>query len=687
MHAHRFLPFCLLSLTPVLRAASAPVAPEDHESVVKLESLVVTAGPGERTAFDLAQNAAILSAEELRHHNQPTLGETLTSVPGVNSTYHGPGASRPIIRGLGGDRIRVLANGIGALDASSVSPDHTTAVEPLFASRIEVLRGPATLLYGSSAVGGVVNVIDNRIPGFAGDGLVHGAIELRGAGPANERAAVAALSAGNPRVAVQVNALRRRTDDLDIPGVARIDAAAPADQPSGTLPGSGTDTWSGSVGAAWFGQAGRIGAAMQSFETVYGVPAGDEPVAINLKQKRVDLQADLGRSFAIFTGARARLGFGDYNHAEVVDGDQVNTVFVNRTAEGRIELPHSDGCGLSGTLGVQAARADFSARGEEVVTPPSLTQSAALFAIEELKHGAVTWQAGARYERQSIRLGEVDPNLPPVPGYAARSHERRTAEGVSGSVGAVWYLAPDWSLGTALAASERLPTAQELFSNGPHGGTGTYEVGTSHLGNERSVGIDVSLRRRAGRVTGTLSVFANRFRNFVFEHALPADAIPPEHNEEGLAPYQFDARDAEFLGGEAEITVHLLEGPGYHLHLELMSDCVRARQTTDHAPLPRIPPLRYGAGLHFENAHWNVGLDARRTASQHRITTAETATPGYTLVQANAGYVIDRGRMGYEFFVRGSNLLDAEARVHSSFLKAFAPLPGRGLLAGVRCTF
>ncbi|MEO6004040.1 MAG: TonB-dependent receptor [Opitutus sp.] len=690
MHSsYRFLPF-IFAFASLARGqiTSTTTTADEHESVIKLDSVVVSAGLGERTAFDLAQNTAIISSEELRQRSQGTLGETLSSTPGVNSTYYGPGASRPVIRGLGGDRVRVLTNSVGALDASNISPDHNAAIEPLFASRIEVLRGPATLLYGSSAVGGVVNVIDNSIPTFAGDGTLHGAFEARGFGAADESTGIAVLETGGPRFAMHVNALRQRMSDVDIPGVARIDADAPADQPVNTLPSSATKTWSGSVGATAFWAGGRIGAAISNYETVYGVPTGDDPpTSINMKQVRLDLTADITQPFGVFTGAKARLGLGDYNHAELSGGTQINTVFKNKAAEGRLELPLVPIGNLTGTFGIQGTRSDFSAVGEEVVTPPSLTQSGAIFVLQELKQGSVTWQAGLRYEGESIKLGEVDPDLPALPGYGARSNQNKEFGGGSGSFGAVWYLAPDWSLGTSLAFSERLPTAQELFSNGPHGGTGAYEVGSSSLESERSLGLDISLRKRAGFATGTLSVFSNRFQNFIFEQELPGGAIPEANNPDGLTPYQFIARDTQFYGAEAEVTLHLVDGQGYHLHLDLMSDYVHAEQTTDETPLPRIPPLRFGMGLHYENAAWNLGVEARHTQSQTRIATTETPTDGFTLLNANASYLIMRGRIVYEIFVRGTNLTNEEARVHASFLKDFAPLPGRGVVAGVRMTF
>lgn len=674
----------LLLASAALTAASAAESGTDRP--VSLDPLVVSAGFDDKTAFDLAQGTSILAAADLRRRAQGTLGDTLDATAGVNSTSYGPGASRPIIRGLGGDRIRILQSGVGALDASNISPDHNAAIEPLFATRIEVLRGPATLLYGSSAVGGVVNVIDNRIPEQPFDRPLAGAIEARGFGPADEASGIAAIGGGSKTFALQLDALRQRSGDVRIPGVARIDPAAPAGQPVGTLPNSDIATNSGSLGATWFGDAGHLGAAVSTYTTDYGVPVG-EPISISMHQRRLDLHGEITRPLGVLRGARAQFGLGDYTHREIADHTTVNTTFRNQAWEGRLELPHSLGETVTGTWGTQASRSDFSAIGEEVVTPPSVTSNAALFALEEWQRGRLSLQTGGRIEAQSITLGAVPDDLPAVPGYAATSGGQKKQTGASGSLGAVYYPAKDWSAGLSLAYSERLPTAQEFFSNGPHGGTGAWEVGCAGLDQEKSLGLDVSLRKRAGFVTGSVSAFVNRFRGFIFEQQLPADAIPGTVNPEGLTPYQFTAKDAEFHGAEAELVLHLIDRPTGVLHLQLTSDYVRARQTTDDEPLPRIPPLRFGAALRYDGARWHAGVEARRVESQDRVAPLETPTPGYTLLNADLACVLPAGRTSYELFARGTNLTDAEARVHTSFLKDFAPLPGRGVLLGVRATF
>jgi iron complex outermembrane receptor protein len=316
-----------------------------------------------------------------------------------------------------------------------------------------------------------------------------------------------------------------------------------------------------------------------------------------------------------------------------------------------------------------------------------VTTSGALFILEELKRGPVAWQLGARYEYQSVKLGEVDAGLPALPGYDAVSGEKESGGGLSVSGGFVYYPAKEWSLGASVAYSTRLPTAQERFSNGPHGGTGAYEVGTSGLENETSLGVDLSLRKRAGFVTGMVGVFVNRFDNFIFEQELPLSAIPPENNPEELTPYQFIARDALFYGGEAELQFHVYEQGDRHVHLELMSDYVHAEQTTDDEPLPRIPPLRYGIGVRYEDRHWNAGVELRHAADQDRVAPNEDSTDGYTLLNADVSFLFKTGAQEWELFVHANNLTDETARVSTSFLKDFAPLPGRGVAAGIRVFF
>jgi len=705
MSTFRRLPFILLSLAALARAQSstpsAPAAPSSatapSEEIHHLDSFVVSAGLDGKTAFDLAQGTSILAGDELRRRTAATLGATLAATPGLSETSFGPGASRPIIRGLGGDRVRMLDNGVGSLDASSVSPDHNVAVEPLLVERFEVLRGPATLLFGSSAVGGVVNIIDNRIPSTAPVNPLTGRTEIRFDSAAHQRTGIIALTGGDKTFALQVNGLRTETDDVAIPGYA--DPANPVNR--GTLTNSALSTKSGSVGGTTFWSGGNLGLAVSEYATVYGVPVGD-PIAIDMKQRRADLRSELTNPFGPFKSAKLRFGLADYTHAEVdTSTGKPNTTFKNKAYEGRLELAQQDFGALTGTVGLQTSRSDFSAVGAEVVTPPTLTVSHALFALESYKLSPeLSLQFGSRYEFQSIKLGAVDPALPAYPGYAARSGQKRTDHGLSFSAGSVYYPAKDYSVGFSATYSERLPVAQETFSNGPHGGTGAYEIGTSGLGKETSVGLELTLRKRAGFVTGSASAFVNRFDHFVFEQRDPARyfndptgtflpyTVPPAGDF--LPIYQFIAKGALFYGAETEAQLHLIDRDDQHLHVSLLGDTVRAEQTTDHVPLPRIPPARLGLGFGYEQGRWSLGTEARYAFAQTRFTSEETRTASYTLVGAHANYRVPaflNPRLGLELFLRAENLTNANARLSTSFLKNTAPLPGRNLTFGARLTF
>ena len=694
MKTFRSIPV-LFILAGLANAQTVPAKPApNHDEPLALEAMVVSAGPDAKSAFDLAQGTSVLVSDQLRRSALATLGDTLATTPGVNATYYGPGASRPIIRGLGGDRVRMLDNSVGSLDASNISPDHNVSVEPLLVDRIEVLRGPATLLYGSSAVGGVVNVIDNRIPSSAPAHSVTGRAEIRFDSAANERTGVLAVTAGGPTYAVQINGLRTKTDDASIPGFA--DPANPADE--GKLVNSAIATNCVSIGGTRFGETGSFGLAVSEYNTVYGVPVG-EPINIDMQQRRFDVRAELTRPFGVFQAAKFRFGLADYTHGEVDASTGLpNTTFQNQAYEGRLELVQQAVGDLTGTIGLQASRSDFSAVGAEVVTPPTLTGNHALFVLESYRaRPDLNLQFGGRYERQSIKLGVVDPLLPAYPGYAATTGEKHAARGFSLSAGAVYYPAKDYSLGFSLAYTQRLPVAQEIFSNGPHGGTGAYEIGSAGLGKEISLGLDLTLRKRAGFVTGSVGVFANKIQDFIFEQQDPAryfdedsgDFLPyPVPPDDAFLPiYQFVAKDALFYGAEAELAFHLVDTKVNELHLDLTADYVRAEQTTDDEPLPRIPPLRAGAVLRYETGPWNLGLSLRHSFRQDRVSSGETETAGYTLVGADVSYRFTGPRMEWELFARGSNLSNADARVSTSFLKDIAPLPGRNVTFGVRTTF
>jgi iron complex outermembrane receptor protein len=637
------------------------------------DELVVTATAEPRRQLEVVQPTNVLTGENLELRRAGTLGETLDEQPGVSATGFGPGASRPVIRGSGGDRIRVLEDGLGAADVSSSSPDHAVSIDPLTAERVEVVRGPATLLYGSSAVGGVVNVFDGRIPDSLPEETFSGSAQILGGSAADERSGSLHLDGRVGSFAWHANGSSRETDDVEIP------------VGSGVLDNSATETASGSFGASWVGDGAFLGVSVSGFDTLYGVPGhghegeeheGDEhdgeeeeegDVRIDLEQRRFDLRGEVIRPFGPFQGGKLRAGFSDYEHVEL-EGSEVGTRFASESIEGRLELVQRRIGRVSGSVGLQVGTSDFVAVGDEAFVPPSTTDTLAVFAFEELAAtDDLRLQAGARFETQ-----EIDPDGPGL--------ESRSFDAVSGSLGGIFDVAPGYALAASVARTERIPTANELYADGPHAATRAFEIGNPDFGLETSLGLDVSLRKTEGPVTGSLTLFANRYDDYIYE------SFTGEEEDE-LDVVRFLQQDAEFRGAELAVLSDLYRGGDSHVALELSGDLVRAELEETGEPLPRIPPLRLGARVNFHRDHLRGFGELRWADTQDRIGANETPTDGYQLVNAAVSYRFLFPRLVLDLTLKGRNLTDEEARQHTSFLKDEVPLAGRDLSLGVRVFF
>jgi iron complex outermembrane receptor protein len=729
------LPFlCLASLSPAQTPAAPPAAPPAHShapgagshnhGVVTLDQFVTSASPVPRNQVDLAQSTTVLDGRALLLKQQSTLGETLAAETGIHSTAFGPGASRPVIRGLGGDRLRLLENGVATLDASVTSPDHAVAVEPFLVDRIEVLRGPASLLYGANAVGGVVNVLTHRIETDLPAAPFRGSFDLRGTTGSGEisRGGVldfAVRPAADRAVVFHLDGSRRSADNLRIPGFAEsdrvraeeIEHAAEEGEPApdfarGRLPNSSLESRSAAAGVSYVSPHLHFGVSYSGFSSDYGVPghahelpagvaALSEGVRLDLRQRRTDAQAEWHGDAGLLHGIRLKFGHARYRHDEIETDGAIGTSFATRGYDGRLEFLHGDGKPWSGAVGLQAMRSDFSAAGPEAFLPDARTSTQALFAFEEVALAPVTWQFGARYERTKLD---------------ATGHRSRSDGDLSASVGAVWKLDAAHVLAFSVNHTGRPANHQERYARGPHAGTASYEIGDPALGRERSLGLEASLRRRTGFVTGALTVFTHRFQGFLFArptgelarehdgaweiHAAHDEDDHGEHAEdddrdhghaEELPVYRYVARDARFHGVELETLWHLHAGTGSQLDLRLAADLVRAREGGRH--LPRIPAARFTAGLAWADEHWSLGAEVQRTLGQTRTAPGETATPGYTNISAHMSRRFERGDLVFDVFVRGTNLADEEIRPHPSFVKDLAPLAGRAATAGVRFSF
>ena len=684
--------------------AAPPASSTPSSSPHGLGDVFVTGNPLGSGLFEFSQPASVLSGQALNARRASTLGETLADEPGVTSTGFGPNASRPVIRGLDGDRIRLMNNGSASIDASSLSFDHATTIEPLVAERIEVVRGPAALLYGGNAIGGVVNVIDYRIPTTPTQGI-GGRAELRAGGADRENAGVAVVDAGNGRFALHADAYKRNTDDLRIPGFARsarqraIDAQTDPDreQPERRLPNTFSRSEGGALGGAFTWKDGYAGLSVGSFRSVYGTPAEDD-VKIDMRKDTIDLAGEARALPSFIEMVKFRLNHSDYRHEEQDKTlGTVNTTFKNRGLEGRIEAVHAPLGPLRGSFGVQHGRSDFSALGDEAYVPRALSRSSALFIYEELAAGPWKFNAGARAERAKVDSDGDDstPGLdrfgPPV----SRSFSARSL-----SAGGTYALDSRTLIALTAASTQRVPTYYELFANGPHAATGSWEVGNPAFDVERSTSIDLSLRRRVADNQYSIGVYQTRFSNYLalaptgrlrgedgsFEDpANPGTTTTGEAAE--LPEFAYRQVPALFPGIEAQARWRVLDG-GHKLDIETRADYVRATDRSTDAPLPRIAPLRLGLSLIHQTGPWYTRADLTRAQAQNRVAPNELPTDGYTMLNLYLSHRLKTGGpVVWELFARGTNLLNGEARNHVSVLKDIAPMAGRGLLVGVRGTF
>ena len=662
------------------------------------EEIIVTSTALRENALDIAQSAIVLSGDALRRDIASSIGETIDTQLGISATYFGPTASRPVIRGLGGDRVLMLQDGLSALDVSSLSQDHAVSIESVLADQIEILRGPATLLFGSGAVGGVVNVVDGRIPTSFSEDADRIAVEARADSGADERTGVGRIDFGTESLRVHVDGFRRTTENIDIPGYA-FSAAERAEHLSeepdeefdrGVLDNSSSETSGGALGLTAGSADSFIGFAVSRYDSNYGIPAahghheeeheeeeheeGEEEgeheeheehdVRIDMRQDRYDLKAERALDMGPWNRIRLRGAYSDYEHREL-EGAEVGTQFANQGLELRLNLDHSAIRGWQGTLGTHYLNTDFSAEGLEAFTPPSRTEQIGAFVFEKRSFGDVAVELGSRIEHQSVR---------PAGGLG---YERYSGTAYSLSSGAIWDFAPEYSAAINLTRSQRHPQSSELYANGAHLATGRFEIGSATLDKETANTIDLTLHRHPE--TGphwSLSAFYNDFSDYIYAQASDEDLAE-------LQVFRYTHDDAELYGLEAELTLPLIASERSHFELRLASDYVRGR-LADGSDLPQLPPLRYGAELHYERDALHLGLEGYIYAKQDQVAAFERPTDGYTMVDADISYRLALGQSTLLVFLRGNNLLDEEARRHTSPLKEVAPLPGRSVVIGIR---
>jgi iron complex outermembrane receptor protein len=642
-------------------AAETPKAGHEHA-----EEIVVTASPLDRAPDDLAMPVDSFDREHLLEHLGSSLGETLAREPGITTTGFAPGASNPVIRGQGSFRVRTLENGIGTHDVSMLSDDHGLPVNPLVENRVEVIRGPATLRYGGGAIAGAIDALSDRVPKQLRERLEG---ELYGSyGSVDEGRDDAFLLDGSAGgFAWHLDGMSRDSHDYELPG------------DPGEEFNSETDGYSIAAGGAWIGERGRLGLGVSRFTDEYGIPAPEDPLApisIDLVADRYMLEGDLLEPFAGISEIRLRGAFTDYDHDELEAGTVVGSTFQNRQYEGRLEFLHAPIGSASGAFGAHVGKRDLDASGEGgELLAPSRTRSLALYGFEELPLSQrLTLQLGARAERTELEGIPIDD----------RPRDRRFYP-LSASAGLVLDLSDATSLGLSATASQRAPDTLELFARGPHEASETFEIGDPSLDEERVWSLDLTLRTQQSRFESALSVFYMSYSNFTWGR-FTGNLVDEDGNagtpQATLDEVLFSQDDAWFAGAEAEAHFDLVEWAGATLGVDGALDLVRARVSGDD--VPRIPPLRIGAGLYLSHPRARLRVGVRRVEEQDRLAAFETGTGAYTMFEASLALPL---RDWLELRVTGTNLGDEVARNHISLKKEDVVLPGRDVRVALRATF
>ncbi|HKP78822.1 MAG TPA: TonB-dependent receptor [Phenylobacterium sp.] len=652
----------------VLALLAAPAYAADDVGGKDLAEVVVTAAPYVVSLDSTTTSVNVVKREELDLAPSAGLGDVLANLPGVRSSFFGPGASRPVIRGLSGPRVQVLTNGIGMIDASGLSPDHQVASDPQEAERIEVLRGPSALAYGGSAIGGIVNIIDNRIPSKYVEGVHGRALGSYSTGDEG-KALSGALSAGlGAGVMLTLDATHRRSEDYEIPVAAMsrelaAELGLPPPSRSGTkVPNTFVDLDAFGGGLSYVGADGWGGLAVKHTDSKYG-SAAEEDVHIGLKQTRVDARGGLNVGFGPFESVKFAAGYADYKHTEF-EGDEPGTTFLSKGYEGRLELVQPSRDGWQGAVGFQGLHRDFDAIGDEALIPKTKISEAGVFTLQRLDKGEWGVEGGVRLDTRSIRNIRAD----------------RDFTNLSASIGLFVRPIEGWFFGASVSRTSRGLTEEELSSFGAHPATGSFEVGDPTLDKEVSYSLDTSVHYSNAVWTLDLHGFYADYDNFI-------DLVPTGATDaaSGFPIFDFVQGGAKFYGTEAEVGYTAWRSGEKSFRLEASGDYVHGE--TDAGPAVRIPPWSLtGRGI-YEGGWWSGTVEVHTVGKQDRVAKFELPTDGYTMLDASLVLRPFPNQPDLKIFLDGHNLTNVEAREHASFLKDIAPLPGRSFRLGVGYRF
>ena len=693
-----------------------------------IEQVDVVGLPIHASVIESSMPIAVLSGESLRNQQASTLGDTLEGQPGVNTSFHGNVASTPVIRGLSGPRVLITQNGLDVGDQSRIGPDHAVGSEVSTAQQVEILRGPATLFYGSGAIGGVVNVVDNRVPR---DSETHGEVMASYDSVDSQKFTSFNATTGTQNWGFYADGFWRDADDYEVP-------VAPDEDEQGDeriVANSDEESSGFTLGTSYLLDNGFVGFAVERFDRTYGIPGhshegeeeeeGEERVYADLEQDRYQFQSELTFDSSWLRAINARAAYTDYMHVEIEEG-AIGTLFSNETTEVRLDFLHQEWDHWKGGINIHYKRSEAFAEGEEAFTPPSTSETFALAFIEEKHIGDVLLQFGARIEQVNIKS---DSAL--LPELELHGHDEELEEEeeehvdgealvfavdheftpVSFSFGAVWDFSPGYNLGVSLSHAERAPAASELLSFGPHIGTRSYEVGAlfqlheeddeTHFELadtdpvlEKSNNIDLTFRKHEGDVGIILNAFFNKIDDYYYQqdtgyfaesshsHEDEEEEVGEDEHTDELPIYLFTYADAEFYGFEAQ----LIWQQNSHWKTTFFSDFVHA-ELTDGSYLPRTPPLRFGTDIDFTYGPISANLNWTHYGDQDKVAALETATDGYNMVDLLVNYELPTSAADLSLFFKVENLTDTEARVHTSFIKDVAPRPGRNMSVGIRGIF
>ena len=613
--------------------------------------------------------------------------------PGISATQFSAGASRPVIRGMEGKRVRILNNGLGTQDMSSSSADHAVTIDPLLIDQIEILRGPANLLYGGNAIGGAINVVDNRIARQSID-EISGVFATEYSSVDEGKYAGLKVDIPLKNLILHVDGIFRETEDYEAPSFAPHEDEP--DETTKTVMNSYTDLDDIAVGLSYVSENGHIGFVLNQVESNYGALTeheddgmGGEEIHspfIDLEQTRFIVDTEWAINSDMIESISGGYIYSDYEHGEYEEPGVLGTAFELESHETRWELDHAAVAGFEGIFGIQSnldemfTPTDHSIFGEDRINNIESTKFALFVAEEKPLSEKLRWEVGSRLETTDYEISGLD---------TSAGDQDFTSFSIATAV--VYDLNDDYSISGNIAYSERAPSMQELYSNGAHHATESFNIGDPTLDNEESFGIDIALRKKAGSVTGEFAIFANNFDNFIYSRAT-GNEVDHEGDPFVGAGHGFDER--EYVGVEAEFYVFELSGEtevynadGKSIMLRAMADYTRAKNETDGGNLPRIAPFRIGGELEYSQGSFLGSVQLRHAFEQDKFAPEGSETPDFTLLNLRGSYAIPQGENMLEIFIEGNNLTDELALISTSYRKQQAPMPGRSINIGLNYSF